>query len=415
MHQTTRHTAHRILVATRRVCNKWLCFCLVLMSFVLGGCEREPLLHLHQGGTDAGVVVPNIDLNLKVVWNYLFKYDVTYNWEAEWIYGWDETDQSLYGPIGYTEPQAFDIRRYYTGAEQYGAHTSPYRHTINGHFIQAHYEFGFWDILAWNTINTPDGIQSIHIDEETSLDQVTAYTGPTMHAAHYNASRFPRSFYQPEELFAGYDAGIDINPNLDGFVFDADRNCWVRQLEMELQPVTYIYLVQVILHHNNRNGRKIIAIDGNANLSGMARTVCLNTGVTGTDAITVNFFMRMKQDLRNKAGELVDVIGGKTLTFGLPKLNPSKLNTQAYLESLQKVHDADLNNKHYVDVKMQFYNGKDSTFVFDVTDQVRRLYRGGVITVELDMDKVPVPNRSGGSGFDAVVEDFKEEKWEFDM
>lgn len=157
------------------------------------------------------------------------------------------------------------------------------------------------------------------------------------------------------------------------------------------------------------------AVEGNANLSGMARSVNLNTGVTGADAITVNFFMRMKQDVADKNGNKVDVIGGKVLTFGIPKLNPSKLDARAYLESLQKVRDADFNNRHYIDVKMQFYNGKDSTFVFDVTDQARRLFRGGVITVELDMDKVPVPNRSGGSGFDAVVEDYEEKEWIFDM
>ena len=64
---------------------------------------------------------------------------------------------------------------------------------------------------------------------------------------------------------------------------------------------------------------------------------------------------------------------------------------------------------------MQFNNGKDSTFVFDVTDQVRKLFRGGVITIDLDMDTVPVPSRPGGSGFDAVVKDFEEKQWEFDM
>jgi hypothetical protein len=46
--------------------------------------------------------------------------------------------------------------------------------------------------------------------------------------------------------------------------------------------------------------------------------------------------------------------------------------------------------------------------VFDVTDQVRRRYRGGVITVELNLDTVPIPSRSGGSGFDAVVKDFED-------
>ena len=31
------------------------------------------------------------------------------------------------------------------------------------------------------------------------------------------------------------------------------------------------------------------------------------------------------------------------------------------------------------------------------------------------MTKVPVPVRPGGSGFDAVVKDFEEKQWEFDM
>lgn len=373
------------------------------------------MLHLHQGGADVDIPIPSIDLNLKVIWNYLFKYDVEYDWQAEWIYGWDETDQSMFGSIGYTEPKAFEVRRYFTGNTQYGTHTSPYKHTVNGNSIYAKYDFGFWDILAWNYIDPPDGVQSVRIDETSTYEYVTAYTGQTMNPSSYNAPNFSHSFYQPEELFSSYERGIEINKSLDGFTFDEERNCWVRTLETQLQPLTYIYLVQVILHHNNRDGRRVTSIDGNANLSGMARSVNVNTGVTGQDAITVNFNMRMKRDVVDKKGETVDVIGGKALTFGMPKLNPYKLDTRSYKESLEKVAEADLNNRHYVDVKMQFYNGKDSTIVFDVTDQVRRLYRGGVITLELDMDKVPIPNRSGGSGFDAVVEDFEEKQWEFDM
>ena len=69
-----------------------------------------------------------------------------------------------------------------------------------------------------------------------------------------------------------------------------------------------------------------------------------------------------------------------------------------------------------MDCTMQFYNGMDSTFVFDVTDQVRKLYKGGVITVELDMDTVPTPLRPGGSGFDAVVKEMEDGgTWEFPM
>ena len=415
MQQTIKHIARHFLSVRQQACSRAAAVCFVITSIFTISCEREPMLHLHKGGTDILVELPDIDLELQLLWDYLFSYDVEYDWQNEWLYGWDETDNELFGTLGYSEPTDFNIRRYFTNDVQFGQHTAPYKHYITGKMLSAQYDFGFWDILAWNEIHTSDGVQSLRIDETATYDYVTAYTGQTMMAARYNAPRYTRAFYQPEALFAGYESGIGINKNFDGFTFDEDRKIWVRKLNMTLQPVTYIYLPQIILHNNNRDHRIVTAIDGNANLSGMSRSVNLNTGVTGPDAITVNFNMRMKFDRNGRSNDKVDIIGGKVLTFGIINLNPHKLNTRAYAESMQKVMAADKNNRHYLDVKMQFYNGKDSTLVFDVTNQVRRLFRGGVITVELDMDTVPIPQRSGGSGFDAVVKDYEEKQWEFDM
>ena len=95
----------------------------------------------------------------------------------------------------------------------------------------------------------------------------------------------------------------------------------------------------------------------------------------------------------------MDIVGGRLLTFGLCGLNPNRIKRR---EDVADKHS------HYLDVTMQFNNGLDSTFVFDVTDQVRRRWKGGVITVELDMDTVRIPSRSGGSAFDAVVKDFED-------
>lgn len=415
MQQTIKHIARHLLSVRQQACSRAVAVCFVITSIFTISCEREPMLHLHKGGTDILVELPDIDLELQLLWDYLFSYDVEYDWQSEWLYGWDETDNELFGPLGYQEPTDFNIRRYFTNDVQFGQHTAPYKHYITGKTLSAQYDFGFWDILAWNEIHTSDGVQSVRIDETATYDYVTAYTGQTMMPARYNAPRYTRAFYQPEALFAGYESGIGISKNFDGFTFDEDRKIWVRKLNMTLQPVTYIYLPQIILHNNNRNHRIITAIDGNADLSGMSRSVNLNTGVTGPDAITVNFNMRMKFDRNGRSNDKVDIIGGKVVTFGIINLNPHKLNTRAYAESMQKVMAADKNNRHYLDLKMQFYNGKDSTLVFDVTNQVRRLFRGGVITVELDMDTVPIPQRSGGSGFDAVVKDYEEKQWEFDM
>ena len=171
---------------------------------------------------------------------------------------------------------------------------------------------------------------------------------------------------------------------------------------MMLRPITYIYLTQVILHNNH--GR-ITGIDGSSNLSGMARTTTLNNGRAGDDAISVNYGVRLKKNhplvpykTRNEEVsdtiELVDIVGGRLMTFGIPG---HRANSISRADEVKDV------NQHYLDLDMQFNNGIDSTFVFNVTDQVRRRYKGGVITVELDMDTVPIPTRRGGSGFDAVV------------
>ena len=366
----------------------------LLAPLTFASCEREPELHLYRSA-QPDFELPLVDLDLEVYWDYEIEYGIHYDWQAEWYYGWDQTDTDIFGVIGYTEPTVFEIRRYYTHDIPYAPHTTVRASVIQGRHFQDTFDWGFWDLLIWNQVYTLDGVQSLHFDEETTLEQVTAFTNQTMMSSRYNAPRYTRSFYEPEALFAAYDQAIEIDKDLTGFTFDAERNVWVKHLEMELLPITYIYLVQVILHHNND---RITATDGNSMLSGMARSTILNTGRAGSDAITVYYHNRMKKHC-DKNGEDVDIVGGRLMTFGIPNLTANRVT---------KAEPAEDENRHYTEVTMQFNNGMDSTFVFDVTDQVRRLYKGGVITIELDMDTIPAPQRSGGSGFDAVVKDFED-------
>ena len=176
----------------------------------------------------------------------------------------------------------------------------------------------------------------------------------------------------------------------------------IKKVDMILEPITYIYLTQVILH-NNRN--RVSGTDGQGNLSGFARTTVLNDGVAGSDVITVYYNNRFKPNCK-RGKEYVDIIGGRLLTFGIVKQNGNRI---------QRREDVVDPVKHYLDVTMLFNNGMDSTFVFDVSEQVRRRWKGGVITVELDMDTVRIPSRKGGSAFDAVVKEFEEVTHEFEM
>ena len=165
---------------------------------------------------------------------------------------------------------------------------------------------------------------------------------------------------------------------------------------MLLEPITYIYLTQVILHHNRNTS---IGIDGAADLSAMAKSTNVNTGVSEDIPITVTYNSRYKPSVELESGEVVAVAGGRLMTFGIPGQNGNRI------KHISEVKDTE---HHYMDLNMIFNNGVDSTFVFDVTDQVRKRWKGGVITVELDMDTIPVPRRSGGSAFNAVVKDYED-------
>lgn len=379
----------------------------------LTGCYREPPLHLYEEENPT-IHFPFAEVKLDLYWNYKTNLGIDYDWRAEWYYGmddengpgWDETDLATFGVLEYVEPSSFNLRRYYKGSDSEGKRIERKDARFSGRDYRAEYDWGFWDLLAWNEVETLDPLdpaQSLHFEEKPDINEpITAYTKQSMHPVRYHAPRYQNAFYQPEQLFAACETGIDINRNLEGFVYYEEENKWIRELKMYLEPITYIYLPQIIIHHNYNPYTKkdrITGIPGSANLSGMARYTTLNTGIAGDDAVAVNFNMRLKQEKNYKDGEKVDIIGGRLMTFGICGQNANRI-TRAE-ENNDKEH-------HFLDVQVMFYNEMDSTLVFDVTDQVRSRYKGGVITVELDMDTVPIPKHPGGSGFDAVIKDYEE-------
>jgi len=381
-------------------------YVLLLLTLLVTSCRREPELHLYDA-EQVNLDLPTMEIDLDVYWDYVLDFGIDYDWRADWYYGWDDTDRRTFGELGYTEPSVFNMRHYYTASTPYGPHTSVTAKTLEGTHHTAFLDWGYWDLLAWNQVSTLDGVQSLHFDEQSTLDSVVAYTNPSMHVSRYQAPRFTHAFYAPEPLFSAYERAVDINRDMRGFDYDAKRDIWVKQLHMTLRPITYIYLTQVILHNNK--GR-IAAVDGSAALSGLARTTTLNSGRGGDDAVTVHYDVRMKRNMPlvaygtrsedvSSSVERVDIVGGRLMTFGICGLKANDV-TRAD-EVLDPTH-------HYMDLTMQFNNGMDSTFVFDVTRQVRSRYKGGVITVELDVDTVPIPRRSGGSGFNAVVLDYED-------
>lgn len=380
-------------------------------------CQREPWLELVDPNAPVEFQTDRVVLDLDVLWDY----DLVYDWQAEWWYGWDGRDDTLFGTWNLQEPTTFNIRRYFTDQDPTAPHTSVVKDQVTGNRFRSRYRYGFYDVMVWNDVYTLDGVQSLHYDESTSLEYVTAYTNQASHSTsvphHAPAASSPYkvgyAFYQPEFLFAGnYDDLYVSHDPADYDSLDVETNTWVKHVPICLTPVTYIYLTQVVLHHN-RN--RIAGVEGNANITGMARSVNMHSHITSTQDISVSYFVRLKRHLPfvSRDGipdDDVDIVGGRAFTFGLTGVNPYAVSrSHNYSQVAQSVVP------NYLEVNLLFNNGMDSTFVFDVTSQVKERYKGGVITVELDVDSVPIPSRSGGSGFDAVVKDFEEEEYEFDM
>lgn len=386
----------------------------MLLVTAMVGCRRLPTLydHNHQPG-HIMTQLPVVDLNLNIYWDYTmdlgWDYNWQYDWQAEWIYGWDETDVNLWGEIGYVEPTHFHLRRYYTRNQAYGPHTrTPLPEYISGRSYSAQYDFGYYDLLVWNDVHTLDGVQSLIFDEESTLDSVVAFTNPTRRIAQGLPGKVMYAHWQPEGLITDYAQAVYISPDIRDYKrYDPELDLYFMDINMTLRPVTYIYLVQLILHNNKGRINNVL---GEADATGFAGSTCLNTGRAGSNVVAVYFETRMKNNVDNH-GEIVDVAGGRFVTFGICNVAANAVTKRSAetragdrVITAKDVATAD-KEEHYVNIPLVFNNGHDSIISFPVTDKVRQLYRGGVLTLELDVDTVPIPGRSGGKLFDAVVVD----------
>ena len=394
--------------------------------FNLTSCAPEPPLHLYNDEL-TNISLPAPKLSLEVQWNYDIVYQIKYDWKAEWYYGWDDGDRSIWGEIEPTEPTKFYLRRYYTGNIPFGPHlTYDDPPPFYGNHYQDHFDWGFWDILVYNEPQV--NVISVHFNENDH-DDIIAYTKESGESSRHYAPRYTRAFYAPEPLYAGYKQAEEINSDLRGFDYDEVNNIWVRKLELVLLPVTYVYLTQIILHNNK--GR-ITGVAGTCNLTGMAHETHLHTRRAGDVPVSVNYECKMKSNIPYipladvldpkpdspdpATAERVDVIGGRLVTFGICGLAPwDDINEETMTpDQIRKKIETIDKNDHIIELTFTFANTNATLQKdFDVTDQVKKYFKGGVLTIELNVDDLEIPEPGGGGGlFDPVIEDYSYEEHE---
>ena len=374
---------------------------LLTMAAGVTSCIEPPL---KLPAEEVMVEGPDVIVDLDVVWN------VDVDWDHDWYYGWDETDVRIWGNIEYPHPSNFEVRRYFLGNETRVPHTQVDAFTILGTRFRRTYEFGYYDMLIWSNIDSRDHTQVVKVIE-SDLDETI---GTTTVTRAMKISRTDDNLYalynQPEIYYSAYPRDIYISRNFDDYdYFDEETGTWVKRLNCTLEPLVYIYLVQVILHNNIDN--RVLGTNGDCAISAMAARTNVNTGHTYDDPCMVYFNSRMKRDL-DVNGEKCNIIGGMLTTYGLCDMEGYGRDTRSPFYTGSR---DDLNN--YVVLELNMSGGSTQSLKVDVTDQMRRQCHGGIITIHLDCNEIPNPHEGGASGslFNPTVEDYEELIYEIPM
>lgn len=170
----------------------------------------------------------------------------------------------------------------------------------------------------------------------------------------------------PDMLYANYYAD-----------YYADKLAKPEDVEVTLQPLVFTYKVR----YEFTSGLEYVVLARGA-LSGMARSVLMNTGETTDEAATLLF-----------DAEVADYgVRAFVNSFGCPAFPNANYPTRT-------------EGRHALNLEVLLRNGGMMTFDFDVTDQVKAQPHGGVIVVK-GLVITPEEGAQGSGAFDVDVDDW---------
>lgn len=365
---------------------------LLATLLLVSGCTIEPHLRLRQVATTK--VVMQTSISTEFMWQV--------NWQAEWNFAW-KTD--VYGPVGYSEPKG--IRMHIYTLDDAGQPKSHNVYNFSGTEGQADVFVGIHDLLFHNNDS-----EVLRFRSEDDLSDIYAFTriiskglkgsSPVQTQEQKAATRAdgeedtddydvdePVSF-APDELFVMYDPKHHITDNLDDYDYIDGK--YVLRIQGDLIPHSFIWLFQIKLLNNLER----VSGSSGAALTGMAESVNLRTGETIPDMVSV------PMDVYLYPASDPDLLGARVLGFSIPGCNPYDAGSVAATTS-----------KHWLVLNIMFKTGKYKNIRIDVTDDIRALPTGGVITLEVDVNDFPPedtdPEIGEGGGFKPLIGDWNEE------
>lgn len=297
--------------------------------------------------------------------NYAVKVDAVASWEREWershAVDWESewAGRGWDGWIAYDalRPDAADGIRCVVYKSD-GIHSSNNLPPEGGRLPLS--EEGAHALLFYN-----NDTEYIVFDNLTASAAATATTRTRTRGGFGGLHADERTINPPDMLYGAY---------IDEYV--ASKDTEVKRLPVAMRPLTYTYAIR----YEFDAGLEYVALARGA-LAGMAESVYLQDGHTGSETATILF--------DDDACRLTDFgVEARLQSFGVPDYPGD--------------HYAKATNRYTLNLEVRLSNGAYKTFEFDVTDQVAAQPRGGVIVVSGIV--VSGEEAGGGSGFDVDVD-----------
>ena len=313
----------------------------------LSSCDHKELCYNHE--EHRLKYLARVEADYELEWQ---KYIIgEKNWEKEWPndFGMKYDDLRPNIPSGlralvYNENQTYDM-----------INMPVYGNVIN-------MSSGEHSILFYNNDTEYiifDDLQStVSAQATTRTRNRSSYMGNT-----YSANKKENTVTPPDMLFGYYISSYTPN----------------KQILPELLPITMHPLVfTYLIRYEFNTGYQYVALSRGA-LAGMAGAVFLKDGHTSEKTVTLLYDCTLE-----KYGPQAIV-----QSFGIPNYPGPEY--------------ARKNQKYALNLEIKLKNGKTRTFDFDVTDQVEKQPKGGVIIVK-GITVSDKEGQEGGSGFDVDVE-----------
>lgn len=316
-----------------------------LWGLMCTGCRKD-LCYNHDEHS------PSVRVFTEFSWDREWERPYGYEWKRDWPADWDVTYDELR-----PDPSQGVRALVYSSGKGY----TEDNHPAGGGKLTL--KEGVSSILFYN-----NDTEFILFNELNAVASASATTRTVYRNSLEDLHPNERTMRQPDMLYGHFEPDYVAERKLEKVI-----------LPVTMKPLVYTYLIR----YRFTQGLQYVALARGA-IAGMAENVYLKDGHTGDLASTILYDARVKPD----------GVEARVLTFGVPNY-PGDHFTRG-----------DGTPAHFaLNLEVRLRNGTFKSFSFDVTEQLLKQPRGGVVQVE-GLEITEEEGDSGENGFDVDVDDW---------